>query len=70
MAREYTFWMMPAFKYEPTFQYGTDETSYRLLTKEGVSTIEGAGRTFLKVEAAALQTLAKQAFIDISFFLR
>src|SRR5262249_12449205 len=38
---------MPAFTYEPTFQYGTDTTPYRLLTKEGVSVVHAAGRDFL-----------------------
>ena len=61
---------MPTFEFEPTFQYGKDETPYRLLTTEGVSTIEAAGRTFLKVEPKVLEQLAKQAFIYISFFLR
>jgi fumarate hydratase class I len=61
---------MPTFTYEPTFQYGSDDTAYRLLTAEGVSTVEFAGRTFLKVDPKALELLARQAFIDISFFLR
>jgi fumarate hydratase class I len=61
---------MPTFTYEPTLQYGTDDTPYRLLTTEGISTVEFAGRTFLKVEPSVLEMLAKQAFVDISFFLR
>jgi fumarate hydratase class I len=61
---------MPSFTYEPVFQYGSDETPYRPLGSEGVSTVEFAGRRYLKVEPAALQKLAKQAFVDISFFLR
>lgn len=61
---------MPQFTYEPTFQLGHDTTNYRLLSTDGVSTIEAAGHTFLKVSPAALKLLAKQAFIDISFFLR
>jgi fumarate hydratase class I len=61
---------MPTFNYEPTFQYGDDETAYRLLTREGVTTVEFGGRTYLKIDAAVLQSLARQAFFDISFFLR
>ncbi len=61
---------MPDFQYEPTFQYGADDTPYRLLGSDGVSTIEAAGRTFLKVEPKVLEQLARQAFIDLSFFLR
>jgi fumarate hydratase class I len=61
---------MPQFTYEPTFQLEKDPTTYRLLTREGVLTIEAAGRTFLQVAPEALKTLARQAFVDISFFLR
>ncbi|HEY7118728.1 MAG TPA: FumA C-terminus/TtdB family hydratase beta subunit [Tepidisphaeraceae bacterium] len=61
---------MPEFSYEPTFQLARDATPYRLLTTDGVSTIEAAGRTFLKVEPEALARLAKQAFMDVSFYLR
>jgi fumarate hydratase class I len=61
---------MPEFTYEPTFQHGADGTTYRLLTTQGVGTIEAAGRTFLTVAPEALTLLAKQAFMDVSFFLR
>ena len=61
---------MPNFIYEPPFQYGPDETPYRLLTKEYVSAIDVGGRALLKVEPEALKLLAKQAFIDMSFYLR
>jgi fumarate hydratase class I len=61
----------PTFSYEPTFQYGHEETPYRLLTKEHVSTIDlGGGRSMLKVEGEALRLLARQAFEDVSFYLR
>jgi fumarate hydratase class I len=61
---------MPSFTYEPTFQLGEDQTPYRLLTTDHVSTAEFGGRTFLKVDAEALRLLAKQAFTDVSFYLR
>ncbi|HLL90011.1 MAG TPA: fumarate hydratase [Tepidisphaeraceae bacterium] len=61
---------MPSFSYEPTFQHGADDTAYRLLTRDHVSTVEAAGRTFLKVEPEGLKLLARQAFEDVSFFLR
>lgn len=61
---------MPTFTYETTFQTGEDHTPYRLLSADHVSTIEVAGRTLLKVEPEGLKLLAKQAFNDISFFLR
>jgi fumarate hydratase class I len=49
---------------------GPDETPYRLLTTEGVSTVEAAGRTFLQVEPEALTTLTRTAFRDIAHWLR
>ena len=61
---------MAGFVYEPTFQYGTDDTEYRLLTRDHVSVVEVGGRKLLKVEAAGLKLLAKQAFDDVSFYLR
>ena len=61
---------MAGFVYEPTFQYGTDDTEYRLLTRDHVSVVEIGGRKLLKVEAAGLKLLAKQAFDDVSFYLR
>src|SRR3954469_573209 len=61
---------MPPFTYEPTFQLAHDATPYRLLTTEGVSILEAAGRTFLHVTPAALRQLARRAFMDVSFFLR
>lgn len=61
---------MPSFTYEPTFQYGHDETPYRLLSKEHVSEVKVGSRSYLKVEPEALRLLAKQAFVDVSFYLR
>jgi len=61
---------MPAFAYEPTFQSHDDHTPFRLLTTEGVSTVEFGGRTYLKVEPEVLAKLSRQAFVDISFYLR
>lgn len=60
------------FQYEPTFQldHDADDTSYRLLTRDFVSTIDVAGRTMLHVAPEGLRLLAKQAFTDIQFFFR
>ena len=58
------------FAYEPTIQLGHDDTQYRLLTREGVSTVDAGGRTLVKVEPAALALLAKEAFADVSFYFR
>lgn len=58
------------FKYVPMFQLGKDNTEYRLLTKEGVSTAEFDGKEILKVSREALTLLAQQAFHDCEFMLR
>ena len=60
----------PEFKYAPMFQLGKDNTEYRLLTKEGVSTGEFEGKTILKVSKEALTLLSQQAFHDVEFMLR
>ena len=60
----------PAFSYQDPFPVGTDDTEYRLLSKEGVSTTTFEGREILKVEPEALAFLTQQAFHDASFFLR
>ena len=49
---------------------GPDDTPYRLLTTEGVTTVEAAGRTFLQVEPEALTLLTRTAFRDIAHWLR
>lgn len=61
---------MPTFAYEPTFQLDHDQTAYRLLTRDGVSKIDVAGHRFLQVTSTALKELARQAFSDVSFYLR
>ncbi len=49
---------------------GPDQTTYRLLTSEGVETVEAAGRTFLQVSPEALRLLAYEAIHDIQHLLR
>ena len=60
----------PAFVYQDTFPLGADETEYRLLSKEGVSTASFEGREILKVSPEALAYVAQQAMHDCSFMLR
>lgn len=60
----------PDFNYAPMFQKGKDETEYRLLSKEGISTAEFEGKQILKVSPEALTLLAQQAFHDVEFMLR
>jgi fumarate hydratase class I len=61
---------MPEFSYEPMIQYGEDDTVYRKLSGDFVSTVELEGRSILKVQPQALRLLAKQAFADINFYYR
>ncbi len=49
---------------------GTDETPYRLITTDGVSTFEADGETFLRVAPEAIRTLTAEAMHDISHYLR
>lgn len=60
----------PDFNYAPMFQKGKDETEYRLLSKEGISTAEFEGKQILKVSPEAMTLLAQQAFHDVEFMLR
>ena len=61
---------MVDFQYQELLPLGADETPYRLVTTEGVSTTVVDGRTILKVEPSALSTLAYEALRDISHLLR
>jgi fumarate hydratase class I len=61
---------MPEFAYTDLLPVGPDETPYRLLTTEGVSTLEAGGRMFLQVEPSALRLLAATAIRDIQHLLR
>ncbi|MGH3432862.1 MAG: fumarate hydratase, partial [Thermocrispum sp.] len=59
------------FCYADVLPLGTDtSTEYRLVSAEGVRTVEAAGRTFLEIAPEALTTLAKAAITDIQHLLR
>jgi fumarate hydratase class I len=61
---------MPEFTYSDLLPLGPDETPYRLLTTEGVGTVEAGGRTFLTVEPEALHLLTATAMHDVAHYLR
>ncbi len=61
---------MGEFIYERPFQHGKDETKYRRLTSDHVRMTECCGRKMLQVQPEALRLLARQAFIDVNFYLR
>ena len=56
--------------YTEMFPLGPDETEYRLVSTEGVSTFDTPQGTFLKVEPNAIRILTAQAMRDIAHYLR
>ncbi len=58
------------FEYAELLPLGDDETPYRLVTTEGVSTFESPEGTFLKVEPEAIRRLTAEAMREIAHFLR
>jgi fumarate hydratase, class I len=60
----------PAFTYSDTFAVGPDDTQYRLLTTEGVSTAAFEGKEVLKISPETLAYVAREALHDANFFLR
>ncbi|MBM3572966.1 MAG: fumarate hydratase, partial [Alphaproteobacteria bacterium] len=61
---------MSAFAYHEMFPLGEDQTPYRPLTTDFVSTAAFGNERMLKVEPQALTLLTQQAFHDISHLLR
>ena len=62
---------MTTFEYEDLLPLGADNTTYRLLTSEGVQTVEGPdGQQFLQVSPEALRLLTDTAMHDIAHYLR
>ena len=61
---------MPDFNYSDLLPVGKDQTEYRLVTTEGVSTFQAEGMEFLKVAPAALEKLTSEAIHDINHYLR
>jgi fumarate hydratase class I len=58
------------FTYQDPFPLAADDTEYRLLSKEGVSTTTFEGREILKIAPEALAFVTQQAFHDSAFMLR
>ena len=61
---------MSEFKYQEPFPLQKDTTEYRLLTKDYVKVVDCDGRKVLKVDPKGLELLSKEAFADVSFYLR
>jgi fumarate hydratase class I len=60
----------PEFRYSDLLPTGRDDTPYRLLTTDGVSTFTAEGQTFLRVAPEAIERLTAEAMHDISHYLR
>ena len=58
------------FHYQEMFPLGKEKTEYYLLTDKYVSTTEFEGKSILKVEYEGIRQMARQAFHDVSFYLR
>jgi fumarate hydratase class I len=58
------------FRYSDLLPTGRDDTPYRLLTPDGVSTFQADGRTFLRVDPEVLRLLTAEAMHDIAHYLR
>ncbi len=58
------------FYYQEPFPLSKDNTQYRLISSDFVSTAQFEGQEILKIDPQALTLLAQQAFHDASFMLR
>jgi fumarate hydratase class I len=60
----------PEFTYEDLLPLGPDQTQYRKISSDGVSTFTAEGMEFLKVTPDAIANLTEVAMHDISHYLR
>ena len=58
------------FQFQPLLPVGHDDTAYRKVTSDHVSTFDAAGKTFLKIEPEAITQLTQEAMRDIAHLLR
>jgi fumarate hydratase class I len=61
---------MSEFAYQDVLPIGADETPYRLLSTDYVSTFEAGGRRFVQVDPEALTLVTKTAMFEIAHLLR
>ena len=61
---------LPEFEFSEILPLGHDDTEYRLIGTEGVSTFETPEGTFLKVSPEAITLLTQTAMRDIAHLLR
>ena len=58
------------FAYTDILPIGPDDTAYRLLTTDGISTFDAGGTRFLRLEPEVLTTITAEAMRDIAHLLR
>ena len=61
---------MPEFEFSEILPLGNDDTEYRLISTEGVSSFETPEGTFLKVSLEAITLLTETGMRDIAHLLR
>ncbi len=61
---------MPEFEFTEILPLGADDTTYRLISTEGVSTFDTPEGTFVKVSPEAITLLTETAMKDIAHLLR
>jgi fumarate hydratase class I len=61
---------MADFVHQDLLPLGPDTTNYRLLTTEGVETVETSVGNFLRISPEAITTLASAAMFEIAHYLR
>lgn len=61
---------MSTFSYQNPYPLSKDKTNYKLISNDYVSIVEVDGRKILKVDPKAIELLAQQAMVDVSFMLR
>jgi fumarate hydratase class I len=61
---------MPEFSYTELLPRGEDDTGYRLLTADGVTTRQSFGREFMEVDPQVLTLLSRESMRDIAHLLR
>jgi fumarate hydratase class I len=61
---------MPEFEYQELLPLGQDDTPYRLLTTDGIATVDTPIGEVLTVEPEVLTLLAREAMREIAHFLR
>ena len=61
---------MADFIYQEPFEMGEDTTQYRLITKDYVSVEQCGDRQILRIDPKGLELLSKEAYADVSFYLR